>query len=145
MGAVPTPWYATVAVQLPLILLFLILFILALVTSLLPSAAMGTTGRIILGITAAANSFLMVGLMSTIYYLLYANAESSSPEIPLSGWIFPIAWASVGLAVGMVYLWLKQIRERGTGYSRRMFAAATVAAVGFIPFLVYWGILGGKL
>lgn len=146
IGANPTPWYATAGFHLPLILAFLLAFIIAALASLLPWVKVGGgLPRLVLGLTGVANTFLLAGLLFVIYYLLNADAEAASPVIPLSGWLFPLAWASVILAAGLAYLWRKTHGKSGSGFGRAVFTFAMLAAWGFILFLAYWGVFGGRL
>jgi dienelactone hydrolase len=146
LGAQATPWYARAGFQLPLILAFLFVFVLALIASLLPWLKFGGgLPRLMLGLAAAADAFLLVGLLLAIDYLLNADADSAAPAIPLGGWLFPLAWANVVWAVALAYFWGKARSQSGNQAGRAVFTLMTLAAWGFIPFLTYWGVLGGRL
>jgi hypothetical protein len=80
-----------------------------------------------------------------IYYRLNADADSAVPVIPLSEWVFPLAWVSVVLAVGLAYFWRKASSPSGNRSGRVVFTLMTLAAWGFMPFLAYWEVLGGRL
>jgi alpha-beta hydrolase superfamily lysophospholipase len=146
LGANPTSWYASAGFQLPVILVLLFVFILALIASLLPWLKFGGgLPRLALGLAAVANTSLLAGLLFAIGYLLNADADSATPAIPLSQWLFPLAWVSVALAVGLAYFWRKVRSQSGNRAGRVVFTLMTLAAWGFIPFLAYWGVLGGSL
>jgi dienelactone hydrolase len=146
LGAHPTPWYASAGFQLPVILAFLFVFVLALIASLLPWLEFGGgLPRLVLGLSAAANTSLLAGLLFAIGYLLNADANSAAPAIPLGEWLFPLAWASVVLAGSLAYFWRRARSQSGNRFGRAVFTLMTLAAWGFIPFLLYWGVLGGRL
>lgn len=146
VGANPTPWYATASFQLIVILAFLFVFITAATVSLLPWVKLGGgLSRLMLGLAGAVNIFLLAGLLMAINYLLNADAESFSPVIPLSQWLFPLAWVSVVLALGLVYFWRKDRSQRGKRFGQGLFTFITLASWAFILFLAYWGIFGGRL
>jgi dienelactone hydrolase len=146
VGANPTRWYATVYLQLPVILVFLVAFVAAVVASLLPWVKLGgALPRLVLGLAGAVNTFLLAGLLLAINYLLNADAESASPAVPMGGWLFPLAWTSVVLAVALAYAWIRTRSESGRGFGRAVLTFVALAAWGFILFLAYWGVLGGRL
>jgi len=146
LGPDPTPWYATAALHLPLILLFLGVFVGAAIISLLPRVRFGgALPRVLLGLTGAANAFVLVGLVLALNYLLNADAEQSSPEVPLSGALFPLAWAGVALVAGLTYAWATTRRRGERGLGHVVLAIVTVAGWAFVLFAGYWGLLGGRL
>ncbi|MBW7884651.1 MAG: hypothetical protein H3C34_18835 [Caldilineaceae bacterium] len=63
-----------------------------------------------------------------IYYLLNADAESASPAVPVSEWLFPLAWVSVVQAVGLAYSWRRAGSEGGNGFGRAVLTVTTLAA-----------------
>lgn len=146
IGANHTPWYATAGFQLPVILVFLLAFVSAVIISLLPWIKFGGgLPRLMVGLAGAVNTFLLAGLLFAINYLLNADAESFSPVVPLSEWLYPLAWVSVVLTIGLTYFWRKTQSESDKRFGRVVFTFTTLAAWGFILFLAYWGVLGRRL
>jgi dienelactone hydrolase len=145
LGARTPPWYATAGLQLSLILLFILGFAVAVVASLLPWVQVGgRLPRLVLGAAGALGLFLTAGTLNLINYLLNADAELAMPTIPLSGWLLPLSWLSVLLAGALAFLWRVTRGDRSNRFGRLVFSNATLLAWLFIPFLGYWGLLGGR-
>lgn len=150
VGASPTPIYATAPFQLPLILVFLLTFVIAIIVSLLPWVKVGgALLRLALGLLGVTNALLLVGLLNAINYLLNADADAASPHVPLRDWLFPLGWLSILLLGLLVYAWQKTRvagqhvnGQRGVGRSLVVFIA--VVAFIFIPFLAYWEVFSGR-
>lgn len=143
-GPDTTPWYATASFQLSLILFFLLTFAATAIASLLPWVKFnGVWPRLTVGLTGSLNLGLLVGLLVVLNFLLNADAEGFLPPVPLSAWLFPLAWGSVVLAVGLTYFWQAEAFWPGVGQG--LFGFLTLMAWGFVVFLAYWGVLWGRL
>lgn len=141
IGAMSTPWYATAVFQLPVMIAFLLLFVGAVIVSLLPGVRFSDlNSRLVVGTIGAVNSFLLVGLVLVLNYLLNADAESLAPEVPLSGGLFPLAWGSLLLTAALTYFW-----QRGREGAHPALTLFVVVAWGYLLFLGYWGLFGGWL
>lgn len=143
LGAASTPWYVSSAVQLPLMLLFLLVFGTGLVTSLNPRARMaserfGHWSRLALGLASLINLALLGSLLNVIGFLAFADANGAGPAVPLSGYLPVLGGASIVLTLGLLFL-LKDGRRRG------LYGLVAGTAVLFIPFLAYWNVLGPPL
>jgi hypothetical protein len=151
IGALHTPWYATAGVQLGLILGFLLISLLAVVLSLMPGARLRLPGlrlvpRLVLGLAGAVNLVLVASLLLVINYLLNADASSASPTVPLSKVLPLLSLLSLVLALALAYVAFRAWRGRTwSGVVRVLYTLVTLAALGFVPFLAYWHLLGGRL
>jgi alpha-beta hydrolase superfamily lysophospholipase len=151
MAAQVTPWYSTAAVQLSLILGFLLASLVAVVLSLIPGARLrlpkvGILPRLTLGLAGAVNLVLIVGLLLTINYLLNADAEQAAPTLPLSGILPILSILNLGLTLALAFVLVRAWRGRAWSAAVRiLYSLATVGAMGFVPFLAYWNLLGTQL
>lgn len=145
MGARTTPWYATASFQLPLMLMFALSFVGAAMASVLPWTKMGgCLSRWLVGVTGLHNALLLASLLWVINYLLNADATDAVPAIPHVGILLPMAWAAVALAVGQAWLWWKTRASASNRLGRLAVSLSTLASWAFVPFLAYWGVLGGR-
>lgn len=151
MGDVPTPWYATVAVHLPLILLFLLTFLTGLILSMLPRfdlrlAGSGAWPRVALGIGSLTGLVLLAGFLYVLNYLLNAPASGAAPDVPFSTLLFILSLVMLGWAAALItFTWQAYRQESWTGLRRGIYAVVSGVAAGFVFFLGYWGLLGPPL
>ncbi|MGD8820874.1 MAG: alpha/beta fold hydrolase [Anaerolineae bacterium] len=145
-GASPTPWYATAGIQLALVLAFLLVSLLAILLSLIPSTGLrlpglGVLPRVVLGLTGIVNLFLVVGLLLIVNYLLNADATSASPIIPLGAVLPPLSIVSLVLALLLVYVTFRAWRSRSwSGLVHILYTICAFVALVFVPFLSYWNL-----
>lgn len=145
VGAGTTPFYATAPFQLPLILIFLLTFVVAVAVSLLPWVKLGgTLSRLAMGLLGITNTVLLVGLLNAINFLLNADADAASPPVPLGNWLMPLGWLSVITLGLLAYAWQRTQSTRRQGAGRALVIVILVVAVAFIPFLAYWEVFSGR-
>ena len=149
LGPVATPWYASAAFQLPLMLWFVVVFLAGLGTSLNPRARLdlarwGHGPRLALGLAGLVNLLLLAGLLNVITFLAFADVNGAGPAVPFSGGLPILAGASLVATLGLLFF---AAQGRGA-WSRRLwglYAVMAGTAVAFVPFLVYWHVLGPPL
>lgn len=142
LGAISTPWYASSAVHLSLILLFLLVFGAGFAASLNPRAHLasqrfGRWPRLVLGLASLLNLVLLGSLLNIIAFLAFADANGAGPAVPLSGYLPVLGGASIVATIGLLFF-ARDIRHR-------FYGMVVGTAVLFIPFLAYWNVLGPPL
>jgi uncharacterized protein len=146
IGGQPTPWHGTAPVQLGLILGFVLTSLLAVLLSLIPGTHLPVLFRLPLGLAGAVNLFLIGGLLLVINYLLNADASSASNSVPLGGILPILSTLSLVLALTLAYAAFRAWQARAwSGFVRALYTLAVLAALGMVPFLAYWNLLGGPL
>jgi hypothetical protein len=151
IGAAPTPWYATAGVQLSLVVLFLLVSLLAVILSLVPGARLRLPGagilpRLALRLAGAVDLVLLAGLLLTINYLLNADADQAAPILPLSGILPILSVLSLALALCLAFFVFRAWRDSAWSAAvRTLYTVVAAAALGFLPFLAYWNLLGTQL
>lgn len=146
LGPVQTPWYATIAFQGPLMLLFIGLFLAGLIVSinpwaLFPENQFGQWPRLVMGLTNLVNLHLMAGLLNAIGFLAFADANGAGPQIPYSELLPVLAGITLALTASLALFAAVSQPVRVSG----MYRTALVTAVAYIPYLIYWKILGPPL
>jgi hypothetical protein len=147
LAAAETPWYATAAFQLSLILFFVLVSLAALAVGLSPRTnlklgAYGRWPRLALVVNGLLTIVLVAGVLNIIAYLAFADADNAGPDIPLTGPLALLAWISLPLAAGLIFFAVRATRQGQ--WSRKasgVYSLAAVAAVAFAGFLAYWNVL----
>ncbi len=147
LAAATTPWYATAALQLSLILFFVLASLAALVAGLSPKTGLKLAGygrwpRLALIAAGLVNIVLIAGVLNIIGYLAFADANNAGPDIPLAGPLTILAWISLPLAAGLIFF-AAQGRRQGQ-WSRvvsGIYNLIGVTAVVLASFLAYWNVL----
>lgn len=148
LGSADTPWYASAGLQIPLFLVFLLAFTIGLGTGLSPWSSLKLDGysgwpRAILIAASLLYLLLMVGVVQLIGYLAFADANNAGPDIPYSTLLTAMSLLGLVLAGALIFFTTKAYRQ--TGFSRLVrgiYSLVSLAAVGFMLFLLYWGVLG---
>lgn len=151
LDSADTPWYASAGLQLPLFLFFLLVFTVGLATGLSPWSSLKLDGysgwpRVILIAANLLYLLLIAGTAHLIGYLAFADANNASPDIPFSALLSAMSWLGLALAAALIFFTTKAYRQ--TGFSRLVrgiYSLVSLSAVGFMLFLIYWGVLGLQL
>ena len=147
LAAAATPWYASAAFQLSLILFFVLVSLAALAAGLSPRsnlklATYGRWPRLALAAAGLLTIILVAGVVNIIGYLAFADANNAGPNIPLSAILPLTALTSLGLAAGLIFFTVRRYREAGfRGLAWIVYGLVSAASAGFILFLAYWNIL----
>ncbi|MCO6452523.1 MAG: alpha/beta fold hydrolase [Caldilineales bacterium] len=148
LSAAPTSFYASAAMQLPLMLVFLVAFLMGFGLSLFPRANLKLDGyalhpRLFLFSSSLLNLLLFGGLFGVIAYLAFADANNSGPDIPFSAALSVLSLVSLALSAGLAYIAWKAYREQiWSRVVRTLFIISALATLAFLTTLAYWGPLG---
>lgn len=151
MGASWTPWYATYGVQIGWMVFFAAVFGISMLMALNPRAqlalpGMGHLPRWALLLASAVNLALLVGLLVVITYLAFADANLAGPQVPYAGWLSALSGISVLLAVVLlIFTWCGWQSAAWSAGMRGLYTLTAVAAAAYLPFLLYWNLLGPPL
>lgn len=151
LGAAQTPWYATYGVQIGLMVFFAAVFGAGLLTALNPWAklalpAMGNLPRAALLLASIVNLALLVGLLAVIAFLAFADANGSGPQVPYAGVLAALAGISVLLAIVLlIFAWSGWQSAVWSAWMRSLYILVAAAAAAYLPFLLYWNLLGPPL
>lgn len=150
----PSAWYSRAGVQLPLFGGFALVFAWALASRRSPlRRAAGTTAgaRRVARLLSGLNLVLLLGIVLVV---ALAIVLPDVLENVRSGWGVPLplrglpllGLASAALAVGMALCaGLAWRRNRWSYRDRVGYTLLSGAALGFVPFLLYWNMIGGPL
>jgi pimeloyl-ACP methyl ester carboxylesterase len=148
LGSADTPWYASAGLQLPLFFFFLLAFAVGLGTGLSPWSSLNLSGysgwpRAILIVASLLYLLLMAGIVHLIGYLAFADANNAGPDIPYSTLLSAMSLLGLVLAGALIFFTSEAYRQVGLSrLARGIYSLVSLAAVGFMLFLLYWGVLG---
>lgn len=150
-GAAAAAGLASFPLQVGLIVFFGLVFGLGLLAALNPRVelalpGLGSLPRLALLLGSVVNLALLAGLLKVIAFLAFADPDGAGPQVPYAGLLAALAGVSVLLAIGLAFFALRGGASpewpRGV---QAVYALAAIAAAGYLPFLLYWNLLGPPL
>ena len=151
------PWYETVGFQRSLLGAFLLVFVMATVArplarlfrhrrtpvrdSAVARGRLGTFATLALTLSAGVNALFLMGLLLILPRAFDLGMQFGMP--PALAVLFAAPVLTTALAAVLVALALPLVRARTwPGPVLSAYCVYAMVAVAFVPFLVYWNVLG---
>ena len=152
------PWYETVGFQRALYATFLLMFLMTAVAwplhALLTRIRRPVDGRtggsvgvpavlagLLAPLTAGLNALFLLGLLLVLSRALDLDLQFGMPPTVVA--LLAIPMLTTALALGLVLLAIPVWRMRTLStFQKGVYSLVTLSALGFLPFIVYWNLLG---